>query len=474
MTNNFDMPSDEFKKLANESIDWICKYFDNLENFPVVSQVKPNWVKEQIPTTAPENPENFDNIFDDLENIILPGLTHWNHPNFMAYFNSTSAKPGILAELFTASFNVNGMLWKTSPAFTELEERMVGWFRNLLNLPEDFWGLFYDTASISVMHAIAAARHNVYGDDFRNKGYVGAKLPQIILYTSVYAHSSVEKAAITLGIGLDNVRLISCDDNFSMNVNELEEKINEDIKSGYLPFCIVATAGTTSVTSVDPIEDIVLLAKRYKIWLHIDAAYGGSAAILPEMQHLFKGWEDADSIVFNPHKWMFHPIDISVLFTKHKNILKQAFSLIPEYLITKDSDVDNLMDYGVQLGRRFRALKPWFIFRYFGTEKIRTIIREHIRLAKELEIKISNTPHFEIKAPVLFSTVCFRYNPGGLTEDELNNLNMQLMYKINESGFAFISHTKIGTEVILRIAISGLNTTEKHVNFVWELIQSNK
>lgn len=468
-----DMPVEEFREVAHQSIDWICTYFQSLEDFPVVSQVTPGWVKNQIPSTPPENGIPFGKIFDGLEQFVLPGLTHWNHPNFMAYFNSTASLPGVLAELFTASFNANGMLWKTSPVFTEMEERMIEWYKSLLSISPDFSGIIYDTASISTMHAIAAARQKIYGTDIKNKGFVKGNLPAIHLYTSEHAHSSVEKAAIALGLGLDSVIKISCDENFSMDVNQLEETIEQDIRKGIIPFCVVATIGTTSVTSIDPVEEINLICKRFNMWLHIDAAYAGSAAILPEMSFIMNGAEKSDSIVFNPHKWMFHPIDISILFIKNRSILKEAFDLLPEYLKTNDTDVDNLMDYGVQLGRRFRSLKSWFIINYFGKNGLIKIIREHIRLAHLLEELVKQSSYFEIMAPINFSTVCLRYNPGGLIDDELNLINLQIMNKINSEGKAFISHTKINNKLMLRIAISGINTQEKNVLLVWELLKTH-
>ncbi len=472
--NSFgDMPPDEFRKFGHRLIEQIAGYLENIESYPVLSKASPGDVKKLLPTAPPENSDSMENILGDVEKIIMPGITHWNHPGFMAYFNSTSSGPGILAELLSASLNVNGMLWKTSPASTELEQVTLNWFRQMLSLPEDFWGIIYDTASVSSMHAIAAARETLAEYKLREKGMAGnSDLPPLRLYCSEQAHSSIEKGAVTLGIGIEGIRKIPVDKDFRMIPSELKKAIAEDRKHGRIPFCVVGTVGTTSTTSIDPIPELADICKEEKIWLHVDAAYGGVAAVLPEMRYIFDGVDKADSLVVNPHKWMFTPVDLSVFFTRHPDILKRAFSLVPEYLKTsEDNAVENFMDYGIQLGRRFRSLKLWFIIRYFGSSGIASRIREHIRLGKMFAERVDGHPEFERMAPVPFSTVCFRAHPSYMKEDgSLDKFNQQLMSYINASGKIFLTHTKLNGKFVIRLVVSGLRTEEKHVNEAWYLI----
>ncbi len=473
--NNGDMPVEEFRKYGYQLIDWIADYLNNLESLPVLSKVKPGEIKEQLPIVPPERSEPMENVFNDIDDIILPGITHWNHPGFMAYFNSTSSGPGILAELLSAALNVNGMLWKTSPSSTELEQVTLNWFRQMLKLDEDFWGIIYDTASVSTMHAIAAAREQIKNVDARIKGLAGRKeVKRLRLYASEQVHSSIEKGAITLGIGLEGVRKIPVDDEFKMIPSKLQEAIEEDRKNGWLPFCVVATVGTTSTTSIDPVNEIADICIKENLWLHVDAAHGGVAALVPEMRYILNGVEKADSIVVNPHKWMFTPVDLSIFFTKKPNILKQAFSLVPEYLKTaEDSKVENYMDYGIQLGRRFRSLKLWFIIRYFGTEGIIERVREHLRIGKKFAGWVDEHPQFERLAPVPLSTTCFRAHPSDINnEDELNKLNEKLMNLVNSTGKVFITHTKLNGKFVIRLVVSGLRTEERHVKLAWDIIQS--
>lgn len=468
-----DMPVEEFKKYGYKVVDWMADYLKEIEKFPVLSQQKPGEIKSKIPNLPPQKGESFDNIIRDVNDIIVPGITHWNHPNFMAYFNSTASGPGILAEMFSAAFNINGMLWKTSPASAELEEASLIWFRQMLGFPDEFWGIIYDTASVSSMHAIAAAREQASQFLFREKGMAGrSDVPRLRLYASDQAHSSIDKGAITLGIGMEGIRKIPVDDKFKMIPEELEKAINEDKSNGWYPFCVVATVGTTSSTSIDPVDEIGEICKKEKIWLHVDAAYGGVAAVIPEMRYIFNGIEKADSIVVNPHKWMFTPIDLSVFFTKKPDVLKRAFSLVAEYLKTEDSEkVQNYMDYGIQLGRRFRSLKLWFIIRYFGVEGIADRIKEHLELAQYLKKEIETNENFEIMAPVPLSVVCFRFHPKKIKDEMLlDDLNEKLMNLVNASGEVFISHTKLNNKLVLRIAISGLRTEKRHVDKAWEMI----
>ncbi len=469
-----DMPVEDFRKFGHELIDWAADYIQNIETYPVLSQVEPGDIKNKIPSSPPQNSEDMNDIISDFKEIIVPGITHWNHPGFMAYFNSSASMPGILAELLISTFNVNGMVWKTSPVATELEQVTLNWFRQMLGLGEDWWGIIYDCASVTSMHAIAAARENI-NLNIREKGMGGRNdLSRLRLYTSEQAHSSIEKGAVTLGIGLEGVRKIPVDIEFRLIPAELKKAISEDKKNGWIPFCATATIGTTSSTSIDPLDEIADICKKENIWLHVDAAHGGVAAMLPEKRDIFKGIEKADSLVVNPHKWMFTPLDLSVFFTKKPVILKKAFSLVHEYLKTKeDSSVENYMDYGVPLGRRFRSLKLWFIIRYFGAEGIRNRIREHIRIANIIANKIDKHPLFERMAPVPFSTICFRSHPTDISDEKiLEELNINLMNKINETGKLFLSHTKLNNKFVIRMTIGSIRTSEIHVADAWELIQN--
>ncbi len=469
----FDMPTEEFRKNGYKLVDWISNYLKDIEKYPPLSQVKPGEIFARIPSTPPQNGEEIERVLEDIDRILLDGITHWNHPGFMAYFNSTSSGPGILAELLTAALGINGMLWKTSPAFTELERAMMNWFRQMIGLPENYWGIIYDTASTSSMHAIASAREQL-NLGIREKGMSGRNdLPKLRLYCSEQAHSSIEKGALVLGIGLDGVKKISVNEKFEMIPEKLEEAIREDIRKGVKPFCVIATVGTTSTTSVDPVDAIAEITEKYNLWLHIDSAYAGVTAMIPEMKWITKGWGRADSIVINPHKWMFTPMDLSIYFTRKPDILKRAFSLVPEYLKTQvDDEVENLMDYGIQLGRRFRSLKLWFIIRYFGVDGLAERIRNHIQLAKEFANWIDDEKDFERLAPVPFSTVCFRYNPGDKTEQELNELNEKLLENINASGKIFLSHTKLNGKFTIRLTIGSIRHERRHIEEAWSLIKT--
>lgn len=471
--NLTDMPIENFRTNGKELIDWIADYLQKIEKYPPLSKVKPGEIYSRIPNEPPTKGEDIENVLSDIDKILIDGITHWNHPGFMAYFNSTSSIPGILAEMLSAAFNSNGMLWKTSPAFTELEKAMMNWFRQMVGLPENYWGIIYDTASTSSMHAIASAREQL-NLGIRENGMTGRNdLPKLRLYCSEHAHSSIEKGAVTLGIGLDGVKKIPVDENFRMIPEKLEQAIKDDLSNNIKPFCVVATVGTTSTTSVDPIKEIAAICERYNLWLHIDAAYAGVTAIIPKMKWITDAWNKADSIVINPHKWMFTPMDLSIYFTRKPDILKRAFSLVPEYLKTQvDDEVENLMDYGIQLGRRFRSLKLWFIIRYFGVEGLAERIKNHIELAQEFAKWLDDEKDFERMAPVPFSTVCFRYNPGNLSEKELNKLNEDLLEKINQSGKIFLSHTKLNGKFVIRLTIGSIRHERRHIVDAWEIIKT--
>jgi aromatic-L-amino-acid/L-tryptophan decarboxylase len=466
----YDMSPDEFRKYGYKLIDWASDYLNNIEKFKVLPEIKPGEINAKLPEHPNYAGEDFNKIISDFERIIIPGITHWNHPGFMAYFNSTSSVPGILAELLIATLNVNGMLWRTSPSASELEELTTKWLREMLGLPEYMWGIIYDTASISSLHAIACAREKL-GLNIRDNGLAGNNLSRLRLYCSEHAHSSIEKGAITLGIGKTGVKKISSDAEFRLKPELLREAIKNDIKDGVIPFCVVGTIGTTSTTSIDPISEIGEICKEFNLWFHVDAAYAGTAAIVPEMRHLFKGLEYADSIVINPHKWMYVPSDCSILYVKEPNVLKSAFSLEPEYLKTKvDSEVINYNDYGIQLGRRFRSLKLWFTIKYFGAEGLIGLIRKNIATARKFLSLLSEDPEFELMAPFRFSTVCFRYKPAGYKGD-LNYLNSALMEEINNTGSIFLSHTKLNDKFVIRLVVSGIRTEEKQVIEAWEIIK---
>ncbi len=466
-----DMPPDEFRRYGYEMIDWIADFFQNIDEIPVLPNVQPGDVKNLLPDQAPQTGEAMSAIFEDIDKIIMPGMTHWNHPRFMAYFANTGSAPGIFGEMLATAFNINGMLWKSCPASTELEQKTLDWLRELLNLPKDFWGIVYDTASISTLHAITAAREQQDDLKIRENGFADA--PRMRLYMSEHGHSSIEKAVITLGFGLKSVRKIAADASYRMKPKALQNAIEEDLQKGLRPFCVVATAGTTSVASVDPVDEIASICEKYNIWLHCDAAYGGSAAVVPELQTLFSGWERADSIVVNPHKWLFTPMDFSAFYTRKPHILKRAFSLIPEYLKTQhDDDVENLMDYGVQLGRRFRSLKLWFVLRYYGREGLIQRIRKHIELAEKFADWVKENEYFELAAPPMFSTVVFRARPSQIVDEkQLNQLNEKLLERINAARRFFLSHTKLGARFVIRLTIGNIRTDEKHIGEIEQLLQ---
>ena len=473
------MDIESFRRDGHRLIDWIAEYLAHPERYPVLAQVEPGQVKRSLPGAPPEKPEPFDAILQDVDHIIAPGLTHWNHPGFFAYFAITGSGPGILGELLSAAFNVNAMLWRTAPAATELEEVALDWLRQLVGLPPEFMGIINDSASVSSLCAVAAAREAL-GLHIRQEGLAGRpELPRLRFYTSEQAHSSIEKAAIVLGLGQAGVRKVAVDDEFRLRPDALEAAIREDREAGWRPFCVVATVGTTSTTSVDPVPEIVAVCERHKLWLHVDAAYGGAAAILPEKRWALAGCERADSIVVNPHKWLFVPVDCSAFYCRHPDVLKQAFSLVPEYLRTpEEGRVRNFMDYGVQLGRRFRALKLWMVLRAFGSEALRQHLRDHIALAQCFRSWVEASPHFELLAPVPFSVVCFRSHAGGLpegpeTDAYLNQLNERLLESVNRTGEVFLSHTELKGKLTLRMAIGNLRTTETHVRRAWELLQEH-
>ncbi len=465
-----DMSAEDFRRFGHEIIDWISDYFQNIEKLPVLAQIEPNWLKDNLPKSAPVEGEDFADVLKDVDRLILPAVTNWNHPNFHGLFSTSTSAAGIFGELFSAAFDMKAMLWRTAPASVELEETVLDWLRQMMNLDEGLKGIIYDTASVSTLHAIAAARENL-NLQIREIGMSGrADLPLLRIYTSEQAHSSVEKAVLLLGLGQKGLRKIETDAEFRMLPDRLREAIEEDRANGYLPFCVVATVGTTSTTSIDPIPAIADVCEENKLWLHVDAAYAGSAAIVPELQECLKGCDRADSVVTNPHKWLFTPFDLSILYCRHLDILKQAFSLVPEYLKTSET-VTNQMDYGIQLGRRFRSLKLWFVIRYFGQNGLIERIREHCRLAQLLAKWIKESDDWELLAPVPFALVCFRACPKD--SEDLDALNEKLMNATNASGKAYISHTKLNDKFTLRLSIGNIRVEERHIEKVWNLLNEN-
>jgi aromatic-L-amino-acid decarboxylase len=456
------MSPEEFRAAGHEVVDWIADYLRDVHTLPVTPSVKPGDLIDALPASAPEQGEPMDAILRDFRELIVPGLTHWNHPRFLAYFSISASGPGILGEMLAAGLNVNQLLWKTSPAATELEQVTLGWLRQWLGLPEEFFGIIHDTASTGTMHAILAAREQA-APGIRHTG----EFPALTLYTSEHAHSSVDKGAMAVGTGLDNIRHVPSDADFRMQPTALEAMIQADLARGKKPFCIVATVGTTSAASVDPIRPIAEIAHRYGLWLHVDAAYAGTAAILEEHRHVLDGASLADSLVVNPHKWLFTPVDISALYTRRPDVMKRAVSLTdtPAYLQSDAKDrAVNLSDYSLALGRRFRSLKLWFVLRSFGRQGIAEVLRRHMQSAQQIAAEIARHPDFELAAPVLFSLVCFRLKGS----DEQNRV---LLERVNASGEALLSSTTLNGRLVLRMAIGNLGTTSEDVRQVWAMIQ---
>jgi aromatic-L-amino-acid decarboxylase len=455
------MSPEEFRQAGHQVVDWLADYLADPGKYPVLSRNYPGQLIDALPPSAPEAGEPWDAIFQDFERHVVPAVTHWNHPGFMAYFANTAAPPGILGEMLAAGLNTNGILWKSSPAVTELEQVALSWLRQWMGLSDEWFGIIHDTASSGVMHALAAARQAV-APEIRATG----QSAPLTVYCSEHAHSSVEKGALAIGVAQPNVRKIPADENFRMRADLLQQAIEEDLAAGKKPIAIVATVGTTAVASIDPVRDCVALAQRHGIWLHIDSAYAGSAAVAPEYRWLLDGVEHADSLITNPHKWLFTPVDLSVLYTRRPDVLRAAFSLIPEYLRTNDdSRALNYMEYGIPLGRRFRALKLWFILRYYGHQKISEMIREQISWAEELGRQVQADPHFELAAPQMFSLVCLRYKG---TDDQ----NRAILDRVNQTGEIFLSHASLNGRYTVRVAIGNMGTTRAHVQRAWELIRS--
>jgi aromatic-L-amino-acid/L-tryptophan decarboxylase len=467
-----DMDPAELRRHGHAVIDRVAEYLAHPERWAVLPDIAPGHVRALLPAGMPEHGEPMTALLDDFDRIVMPNTTHWNHPGFMAYFGITGSAPGILGELLAAALNVNAMLWRTGPAATELEETALAWLAQLVGLPAGLDGTINDTASSSTLYALAAAREAQADLRVREDGLAGrSDVPRLRVYCSAEAHSSVDKAVLTLGLGLSGLRRIPTTADQRLDVQALADAIAEDRAAGVRPIAVVATVGTTSTTAIDPVPEVAALCRREGLWLHVDAAYGGAAAALPEMRWVLDGCDLADSVVVNPHKWLFVPVDCSALYTRRPDVLKRAFSLVPEYLTTTaPAETRNLMDYGVALGRRFRALKLWFVLRWFGADGIRTALRRHIELARTLAEWVDGDDGFERLAESHFSVVVFRCRPAGIDdEEELDRINAEILQRINASGDVFLSHTRVGGRYGIRVAIGNIRTELSHVARVWEL-----
>jgi aromatic-L-amino-acid decarboxylase len=477
-----DMEPDRFRVAAHAAVDAMADYLTSVRDFPVLPPVEPGSLRGLFPTVPPEAPEPVAAMLADVARLVEPNTTHWQHPGFMAYFATTASGPGILAEMLVATLGANAMLWRTSPVATELEEVVVDWLRAALGLPVAFDGLLTDTASTSSLIALGAAREAA-GTRAAAMGLAGrAEVPRLRVYASSEAHSSIEKACMTLGLGRQALVRVPTDDDLAMDPDALADAVATDRAAGSLPVAIVATLGTTSSTAIDPVDAIADVAAREGIWLHVDAAYAGAAAVVPERRGAFVGWERADSIVVNPHKWLFTPLDASLLLSRRMPVARDAFSLVPEYLRTLDraTPVHDYNEYTPVLGRRFRALKLWFVLRYFGLEGIRRRIDAHCAWATELAQAVSADPDFQLLAPVPFSTVCLRARPRALAgrEDEpevqadLDDLNERLLEAANATGEVLLSHTRLRERFTIRVAIGNLHTTREDVLRTWEILRA--
>ncbi|MDB4877033.1 MAG: hypothetical protein JWM41_3479 [Gemmatimonadetes bacterium] len=470
-----DVPPGEMRAYLHRMADWIADYRETIETRTIVPHIAPGEVAAGTSARLPDHAEPMSRILGDLDTVVMPGVVHWGHPAFLGYFGSTSNGPALLGELAAAALNVSAMTWKTSPAATELEGVVLEWIRELIGLPPAFTGVVYDTASVATLHALAAARE-VSGSEIRARGVAGrADVPLHRVYTSDQAHSSVAKAMVVLGLGEENVVRVPTDDAFRLDARALRAAMEADIALGFRPTAVVATIGTTSTASVDPVADIAELCRTNGVWLHVDAAYGGAFAALPEGRWVMRGVEQADSFVVNPHKWLFVPLDFSALFTRHPDALRSVFSLTPEYLrgdATADGTVVNYMDYGIQLGRRFRALKAWMTFRALGRDGLISRIREHCRLASLLADRATQHPGIALAAPPMMAIVCFRFEPAGTSADETDALNEAVAEAVNASGMAYVTHTRLRGVSCVRVGIGNILTTERHVEQVWSVVLS--
>jgi aromatic-L-amino-acid/L-tryptophan decarboxylase len=465
----YHMNPQQFRAFGREVVDWIADYYESIENLPVLSQVKPGQIRAQLPDHAPASPEAFDTILNDMKNVILPGVTHWQSPNFFAYFPANASGPAILGDFLSSALGVQGMLWATSPACTELETQVLDWLVPMLGLPEKFrstsegGGVIQDTASSSSLCATLAARERATDFQSNHKGCDG----RLVAYTSTQAHSSLEKAAMVGGIGIDNLRLIDVDEHFAMRADALARRIAQDRKAGLVPFFVSATLGTTSSNAFDPLSEIGAICQENKLWFHVDAAMSGTAALCPEFRYLQKGVELADSYTFNPHKWMFTNFDCNCFYVADRKALINTLSILPEYLrnqATESGEVFDYRDWHIPLGRRFRSLKLWFVLRYYGIEGLQFHVRRHVALAQQFLGWVANDNRFELPVAAPLNLVCFRLRAGDKPNEELMN-------RLNRSGDLYLTHTKLNGKFTLRMCIGQTNTEERHVEHAWKRIQ---
>jgi aromatic-L-amino-acid decarboxylase len=458
----------EFKDHVGKINDWIQNYFENLEGFPVKSRVKPGEIAHLLPIHPPEKGEDIEAIVKDLDAIILPGITHWQHPNYHAYFTANSSVESLYGEMITSAIAAQCMIWETSPAAAELEERMMDWLKKMMGIPDHMEGVIQDTASTATLVAILTAREVVTQFKSNWQG-----VPQNLrVYCSTQTHSSIDKAVAISGIGKNNLVKISVDNNMSMIEAELESQILKDISDGFIPCCVVSAIGTTGTVAIDPIESISEICTRYKVWHHIDAAFAGTALVLPEYRWMSKGIEKADSFVFNPHKWMFTNFDCTAYFVKNPDLLIKTFEITPEYLKTSTRGlVNDYRDWGIQLGRRFRALKLWMVIRSYGVEGIRMKLRKHINLNQKFSAFITAHPELTHATEPILNFTCFRWKKEGLSEEELNVLNASLVQSLNSSGKVFLTHTKINRLIVIRVVIGQTYVEERHIDVLIECIE---
>lgn len=467
------MKNKQFRDYAHRFVDWMADYLENIEEYPVKSQVKPGDIYRQLPSSPPEGPESMDDIFQDFQKVIMPGITHWQSPKFFAYFPANSSYPSLLAEMLTATLGAQCMKWETSPAATELEEMVMNWLKQMTGLPEIFHGVIQDTASTATLVALLTAREKKSDFRINKEGFSGDD--RLRVYASSETHSSIEKAAKIAGYGSRNLVKVEVDDKYALIPEVLEESIKKDIKAGMKPSVVVATIGTTGSTAIDPLKPVSEICRKYDLWLHVDAAFAGSALILPECRWMIEGVEQADSYVFNPHKWLFTNFDCSAYFVKDRQALLNTLQIIPEYLKTATlGKVNDYCDWGIQLGRRFRALKLWFVLRNYGVKALQEKLRYHIYLANKFAHKIMQSDDFELMAPVSLNLVCFRYRPESIVNKErLNDINQKLLEKVNKTGKIFISHTKLNGNYTLRLVTGNTQIEEKHIEEAWEVICKN-
>ncbi|WP_138430000.1 pyridoxal phosphate-dependent decarboxylase family protein [Fodinibius saliphilus] len=465
------MDNNEFRKNAHELVDWMADYFEEVEEYPVKPDVEPGDILAQLPNSAPQAGESFEAMFADFKNIIMPGMTHWESPNFMGYFPANKSYPSVLAEMLTATLGAQCMSWLTSPAATELEEKVMEWLRELIGLPDFFTGVIEGTASTSTLCALLMAREQITDFGVNQSGFSGNQ--DYTIYCSSETHSSIEKDVKIAGFGRKNLRKIPVDKDYAMKPEALEETIRNDLENGKKPTAVVATIGTTGSTAIDPLKKIGKLCSKYEIFLHVDAAYAGTALLLPEKRWMNEGIEYADSFVFNPHKWMFTNFDCSAFYVEDEALLVRTFEIMPEYLKTpEDERVKNYRDWGITLGRRFRALKLWFVMRSFGIDGLQKKIRGHISLAKDLTETIEEHKDFELLAPVPLNTICFRFHPNHIDDaKKLDELNSKLLNNIQRDGSLFLTHTKLDGKYTIRIVLGNTNLEKKHVEQAWKIIK---